>query len=237
MNGQISLACRAGGLKTLQFKKDISMKHLIQAFDDRPLVDVKDMRYLLTPLTDQVPATSYEVVADMIEELSKLSDFSRATKILGEEDRGGYIASLMAYAHKLPFGMVKWNPNGLEGQIAIDFRMAYAGGKMFLNGIDPGDKVIIVEDMVDSGGTIIAMIELLRQANVDIVDIIAVAEREERQGVDRIKRETGYDVKRLLKFNTLGERSKVTWIRDHAKVEVTAKATAGRARAKLVGSA
>ena len=212
------------------------MKHLIQAFDDRPLVNIKDMRYLLTPLTDQVPATSYEIVEEMIRELSTLSDFTRATKILGEEDRGGYIASLMAYAHKLPFGMVKWNPNGLEGQIAIDFRMAYAGGKMFLNGIDPGDKVIIVEDMVDSGGTIIAMVELLKQANVDIVDIIAIAEREERRGIERIKRENGHDVKHLLTFNTTGERSKVTWIRNQDAAKAGTKTAATRARTQLAGS-
>lgn len=189
------------------------MKHVIDAFDNRPLVYVKDRKYLVTPLTDSEPATSYAMLEDTVNELSKLTDFSKATKLLGEEDRGGFIAALMAYAHKLPFGMVKWNPNGLDGQIATDFRMAFAEGHMYLNGIEPGDKVIIVEDMVDSGGTLVAMIELLHKIDVEIIDIVVVAEKEDFHGIERIKQEAGYDVKYLLKFSVAGERSKVTWVR------------------------
>jgi len=189
------------------------MKHIIDAFDNRPLVLVKDRKYMITPLTDHHPTTSFELLDDTVKELSKLTDFTKATKILGEEERGGFIASLLAYANKKPFGMVKWNPNGLGGQLAIDFRMSYAEGRLYLNGIDPGDKVIIVEDMIDSGGTMVAMIELLKKANIELLDIVVVAEKEDFHGVERIKQETGVEVKHLLKFNTTGERSKVTWVR------------------------
>lgn len=199
------------------------MKHIIDAFDDRPLVFLKDRKYLINPLTDHHPTTSFELLEETVAELSRLTDFSKATKILGEEERGGFIASLMAYATKLPFGMVKWNPNGLPGQLEIDFRMSYADGKLYLNGVAPGDKVIIVEDMVDSGGTIIGMIELLKRANIELVDIIVVAEKEEFHGIERIKRETGVEVKHLLTFNTAGERSKVTWVRDLASAKTAAQ--------------
>lgn len=189
------------------------MKHIIDAFDNRPLVYVKDRKYLINPLTDHHPTTPYALLRDTVTELSKLTDFTRATKILGEEERGGFISTLVAYANQLPFGMVKWNPSGLEGQLAIDFRMSYADGKLYLNGVEPGDKVVIVEDMVDSGGTMIAMINMLQQANIELLDVIVVAEKEEFHGIERIKRETGVRVKHLVTFNVAGERSKVTWVR------------------------
>jgi len=189
------------------------VRYIIDAFDNRPLIPLQDRKYLVNPLTDQEPAATYELINDVVEELSTLSDFTHATKIVGEEDRGGFIAALMAYVHKLPFGMVKWSPNGLEGQLAADFRNAYVGGKMFLNGVVKGDKVIIVEDMIDSGGTIIAMIGLLRYAGVEILDIIAIAEKEEYEGIARIQQETGYAVKKLIRFSSSGETSKVTWVR------------------------
>jgi adenine/guanine phosphoribosyltransferase-like PRPP-binding protein len=189
------------------------MQHVIDAFDNRPLVHVKDRKYIINPLTDHYPTTSFALLDETVSELIKLTDFSRATKILGEEERGGFIASLVAYATKLPFGMVKWNPTGLEGQLAVDFRMSYAEGKLYLNGVEPGDKVVIVEDMVDSGGTMIAMINLLRRANIELLDVIVVAEKEEFHGIERIKRETGVQVKHLVGFDVSGERSKVTWTR------------------------
>ena len=102
------------------------MKHIIANYDDQPLVFVKDRKYLINPLTDHHPTTSYELIEDVITEMSKLTDFSKATKILGEEERGGFLAPLLAHEHKLPFGIVKWNPTGLGGQYEIDFRMSYA---------------------------------------------------------------------------------------------------------------
>lgn len=202
------------------------MKHIIDAFDNRPLVHVKDRKYIINPLTDHHPTTSYELLEDAVKELSKLTDFSKATKILGEEERGGYLASLVAYAQKLPFGMVKWNPSGVGGQFEIDFRMSYAEGKLYLNGVEPGDKVVIVEDMIDSGGTMVAMIELLRKANIELLDVIVVSEKEEFHGIERIKRETGVQVKHLVTFNVEGERSKVTWARQHHSANRLAKPAA-----------
>jgi adenine/guanine phosphoribosyltransferase-like PRPP-binding protein len=199
--------------KKINFKYKFIMKYVVDAFHNRPLVFVKDRNYIVTPLTDHEPGTPFELLEDTVKELSKLSNFSLADKILGEEDRGGFLAALMAYEHKKPLGMVKWNPNGLEGQQAVQFRNAYTEGTMYINGIQPGDKVILVEDMVDSGGTIIGMIELLGKIKVELLDVVVIAEKEEFEGIKRIKDETGFDVKALLKFNSsMGNKAKVTEI-------------------------
>ena len=193
------------------------MKKVIDAFDNRPLVFVKDRNFLINPLTDHMPTTSFELLDDTINSLSQLTDFSKANKLIGEEDRGGFLVALMAYHLKMSFGMVKWNPTGFDGQISVDFRNAYTGGTMYLNGCEKGDKVILVEDMVDSGGSIIAMIQLFEKAGVELIDIVVIAEKEDYNGVERIKKETGRDVKLLLKFSSAGKTSKVTWVNDKIK--------------------
>ena len=190
------------------------MKELIAAFHNQPLTPVKGRNYIITPLVDHEPETPYTLMNEAITYLSKLADFSGANKVVGEEDRGGFIAALVAHANRKSLGMVKWNPMGLTSQIAVDFRNAYAEGKMYLHGVRTGDKVVIIEDLVDSGGTIISMIELLREHGVQVMDIAVVAEKEEFNGVKRIKQETGMDVKHLIKFNCQGKRSRVTWAMD-----------------------
>lgn len=191
---------------------------VVSAFDNQPLVFVKDRKYLINPLTDHEPTTSFELLDATVKALSKLTDFSKANKILGEEDRGGFIAALVAYHHKMSFGMTKWDPVGMEGEQSVDFRCAYAEGVMYIHGIEKGDRVILVEDMVDSGGTIVAMIKLLEKMDVELVDIIVIAEKEDFQGIARIKKETGRDVKCLLKFSVKeADRSKVTWVSDILK--------------------
>ena len=105
--------------------------------------------------------------------------------------------------------MARWYPTGLQGQVSVDFEMEYASGKLFLNGVAENDRVIIVDDMVSTGGTMIALIQAVEQAGAEIVDIVCVAEKIEYRGVQRIAEETGHQVKTLVKISVAGERSKV----------------------------
>ncbi|MFA7308233.1 MAG: phosphoribosyltransferase family protein [Hyphomicrobium sp.] len=185
------------------------MKELIKAFHNQPLRRINGREYILNPLLDHYPETSYALMEDTILELSRITDLSKIDKIVGEEDRGGYIAALMAFRHKKSLAMVKWNPCGLDGHIGVDFRNAYTSGKMYLNGAKKGDKVLIVEDLIDSGGTIIAMISLLKYAGVEICDIITVVDKVDYGGRERILKETGFSVKNILGVACRGGRSKV----------------------------
>ncbi len=185
-------------------------KTLVQsAFDNKPLIPYGDFNFLINPLTEQIPATTAELLRAATEWLVEVGDFGKATKIAGEEDKGAILVASTALETGLPFGMARWYPSGLEGQVGVDFEMEYASGSLFLNGIEKGDKVIIVDDMVSTGGTMLAMIESVEKAEATIVDIVCVAEKVEYRGVDRIKVETGYPVKTLLKVSVSGDRSKV----------------------------
>ena len=180
-----------------------------QAFNDQPLIQLKDHIFLINPLTEQIPATSAQLLEAATEWMIDVGDFSKANKIAGEEDKGAILVASTSLATGLPFGMARWYPVGLEGQISVDFKMEYASGTIYLNGIEEEDKVIIVDDMISTGGTMLALIKAVRLAKAEIVDIVCVAEKFEYNGVQRILDETGFQVKTLVKVSIEGERSKV----------------------------
>ena len=185
-------------------------KSLVQAaFDDKPLLPFGKYNFLVNPLTEQIPATTAELLRATSEWLVDVGDFQKANKIAGEEDKGAILVAATALQTGLPFGMARWYPAGLDGQIGVNFEMEYASGQLFLNGIEKGDQVIIVDDMISTGGTMLALIEAIEKANATIVDIICVAEKVEYQGVKRIEEMTGFLVKTLVKVSVSGERSKV----------------------------
>ena len=182
---------------------------VIDAFDDQPLIRFNEYKFLINPLTEQVPATSAALLQAASEWLVEAGDYSTANKIVGEEDKGAILVAGVSLATGLPFGMARWYPAGLEGQVSVNFEMEYASGKLFLNGVETGDKVIIVDDMISTGGTMLALIKAVKLAGAEIVDIICVAEKVEYGGVQRIAEETGYPVKTLVKISVSGERSEV----------------------------
>ena len=182
---------------------------VIQNFDDQPLIQIKGHKFLINSLTEQIPATSAELLGATTAWLVEVGEFERANKIAGEEDKGAILVASTSLATGLPFGMARWYPTGFEGEVSVDFKMEYASGKLFLNGIESHDKVIIVDDMISTGGTMLAMIHAVQLAEAEIVDIVCVAEKIEYGGVKRILNETGYAVKTLVKVSVSGERSKV----------------------------
>jgi len=185
-------------------------KHLvIEAFDNQPLIQFEKYKFLINSLTEQIPATPAELLQAATDWIVAEGDFNQATKIGGEEDKGAILVASTSLATGLPFGMARWYPAGLEGEVSVDFEMEYASGQLFLNGIEENDKVIIVDDMISTGGTMLALIQAVQLAKGKIVDIICVAEKIEYDGVQRIAKETGYQVKTLLKISIAGERSKV----------------------------
>lgn len=136
-------------------------------------------------------------------------DYSTANKIVGEEDKGAILVAGASLVTGLPFGMALWYQAGLEGQVSVDFEMEYTSGKLFLIGVEAGDQVIIVDDMISTGGTMLALIEAVRLAKAEIVDIVCVGEKVDYGGVQRIANETGCRVKTLVKISVAGETSKV----------------------------
>ncbi|HEY1627352.1 MAG TPA: phosphoribosyltransferase family protein [Streptosporangiaceae bacterium] len=179
------------------------------AFDDCPLVEINGRRFVINPLTEQVPATPAEMLQAAAWGIVSAGDFGSANVVVGEEDKGGVLVAAVSMVTGLPFGLARWYPSGLEGQISVEFGAEYVDGRIYLNGVQPDDEVVIVDDLISTGGTMIALINAIEQSGARIRDIICVAEKVEYEGRQRVKDATGHDIKCLLQLSIAGLRCKV----------------------------
>jgi adenine phosphoribosyltransferase len=65
----------------------------------------------------------------------------------------------------------------LPGEIVIDQATGYSNGKLYVNGIGQGDRVVIVDDVISTGGTIRALLPALDRAGAEVVDICFAIQR------------------------------------------------------------
>ena len=182
------------------------------AFDERPLVDVKGRKFLIKSLTEQVPATPAGLLNTAARRICHAAQFSPGTKLVGEEDKGGVLLAAVSLLSGLPFGIARWYPSGLEGQIRVNFDCEYTSGSLFLNGVDPGDKVYIVDDLISTGGTLIGLVEAIRRAGAQVLGIVCVAEKLNYGGAERVRQATGIEVKSLVGIDVSGDRSAVVFV-------------------------
>lgn len=184
--------------------------HILEAFNNQPIKIVSNKKYCVNTITDHSPVTQPELLKQIIDEAKQIINYSEVDILIGEEDRGGYICSLLSIPLKKPFTLTKWNPSGFEGEIEIDFKNAYTNGRLYLNGITPvHKKAIIIEDIIDTGGTIVAMINLLQKAGIEVIEVFAIADKVDYGGKERIYKETGIMPKTLVSFESGKSFSKV----------------------------
>ena len=81
----------------------------------------------------------------------------------------------------------------------MDQTTGYGKGKLYINYVKKGDRVLIVDAVVSTGGTLVAVLGGLKKAGAIVKDVVCVVERGNGRKV--VKDATGFDVKTLVKID------------------------------------
>jgi adenine phosphoribosyltransferase len=113
----------------------------------------------------------------------------KVDKVAGIEARGFILGG--AVAHQLSAGFVPVRKKGkLPGDIVrIAYSLEYGLDEMEVHrdAVEPGDRVILVDDLVATGGTAEAAVRLLRQIGADVVAAVFVIDLPDLGGADKIR--------------------------------------------------
>ena len=125
----------------------------------------------------------------------------KVDKIAGIEARGFILGG--AVAHQLSAGFVPIRKKGkLPHQtVSIAYSLEYGvdAMEMHADAIGQEERVILVDDLIATGGTAIAAVNLLRQIGADIVGACFIIDLPDLGGAGRL-REMGVDVRTLMSF-------------------------------------
>ena len=119
--------------------------------------------------------------------------------ILGPEARGFIFGVPVAYALGVGFVPVRKKGKLPCETISAEYELEYGTAtiEMHKDAITPGQKVVIVDDLIATGGTTEAIIKLIEQLGGEVVKVIFLMELEGLKGRDKI---AGYDVESVIKY-------------------------------------
>nr|WP_316655228.1 adenine phosphoribosyltransferase [uncultured Gellertiella sp.] len=123
-------------------------------------------------------------------------------KIAGMEARGFILGG--AVAHQLSAGFVPIRKKGKlpHETVSIAYSLEYGIDEMEIHrdAVLPGEKVILVDDLIATGGTAVGAVQLLRQLGADVVSACFVIDLPDLGG--RAKLEAlGVEVRTLVEFS------------------------------------
>jgi len=151
--------------------------------------------YFQHPLTDGAPAIDPNLLRDICVHIIQTTNLD-VDLILTMEAMGIHIATMLSALTNIPFNIIRKKPCYLPHEVTIDQSTGYGKGKMYLNSIQKGQKILIIDAVISTGGTLIGVLDALKKIGATVSDIICVIER--GNGKKQVKKHTGFDVKTLI---------------------------------------
>jgi adenine phosphoribosyltransferase len=148
----------------------------------------------ITTLMDNGDA--YRYATDQIVEYAKEKEIDL---VVGPEARGFIIGCPVAYSLGVGFAPVRKEGKLPRETIKVQYGLEYGSDVLTIHkdAIKPGQRVLITDDLLATGGTIEATIQLVEELGGVVAGIAFLIELEELNGKDKLN---GYDVLTLMSF-------------------------------------
>lgn len=141
-------------------------------------------------------AEGLHLAIDLMQEKIQDVDFD---VIVGPESRGFIFGMPLAYNLQKAFIPVRKKGKLPCETIEIEYDLEYGSAviEMHKDSIKPGQKVVIIDDLMATGGTIEAIIKLVEELGAEVVKIVFLMELE---GLNGRKKLEGYDVETVISY-------------------------------------
>lgn len=134
------------------------------------LQDADGLRLAVDNMQDKVKDLDYDVV-------------------VGPESRGFIFGMPIAYNNRKPFVLIRKAGKLPRETVSVSYDLEYGKAtiEMHKDSIRPGQKVLIVDDLIATGGTTQAMIQLIEQLGGEVAGIVVLIELAGLNGREKLK--------------------------------------------------
>jgi len=172
----------------------MNLKDFIRSIPDYPKKGIL-FRDITTLIKDE---SAFKEAVDQIVERSKKVNFN---KIAAIESRGFVFASAVSYILNKPFVMLR-KKNKLPAEVhSVDFELEYGKAtiEVHKDSIEKNDQVLVIDDLIATGGTAQAASKLVELSGGKVAAFIFVINLFDLNGSDNLIKK-GYKVESLIDF-------------------------------------
>ena len=172
----------------------MDLKKFIRSIPDYPKKGIL-FRDITTLIKDE---KAFEETINQIVKKSKKFKFD---KIAAVESRGFVFASAVSYILKKPFIMLRKKNKLPADTYSIDFKLEYGSAtiEMHKDSVAQNETVLIIDDLIATGGTAEAAAKLINLSKGTVAGFIFVINLFDLLGSEKLIK-MGYDVENLINF-------------------------------------
>jgi len=162
-----------------------------------PIVKKGDYNYVVHPITDGIPMIEPEILREVTDKMEKhLREAGEIDRIVTIEAMGIPLAAALSLKTGIPFTIIRKREYGLPGEISVEQMTGYSKSKLFINGLKKGDKVVIVDDVLSTGGTLKAVLDAFKEVGVEVKAVLIAVNK--GNAINEIKEKFGIPIKAIV---------------------------------------
>jgi len=182
------------------------LKKLKKSVKECPVVEMEDYHYFIHPLSDGLPLVEQDLLHEVVKAVENRADL-KCDYILTAQSMGFPLAAALSMETGLPYKFIRKRKYGLDNEVPISQSTGYSENEMYLNFVEKGDRVFLIDDVLSTGGTLKSIIKALQDIGVNICDVMVVFEKVGNK--EKLERELGVKIKSLLKVKMEGSEVKI----------------------------
>ncbi len=171
------------------------LERLKESLERSEVVRFGEYQYFVHPVTDGIPAMDPAVLDEVLNRIYDLMDMD-VDYLVGAEAMAIPLIVPLSLMTGIPYNVVRKRRYGLPGEVSVRQTTGYSEKDLYINGLKKGDRVLLLDDVVSTGGTLRAVVKALQEMGVEVRDIIVVVRKTDR--LEELERDLGQSVRTLV---------------------------------------
>ncbi|ELZ00131.1 hypoxanthine/guanine phosphoribosyltransferase [Natrialba asiatica] len=176
------------------------MDQLQQSLLDAPIIEKNGYHYFVHPISDGVPKLDPTLLREIVIRIIRKAELEEVDRIVTPAAMGIHISTAVSLMTDIPLTVIRKRQYGLDDEVAISQKTGYSENEMYINDVREGEHVLVLDDVLSTGGTLASVLEALDGIGAEVVDTVAVIKK---VGGENKVDDAGYTVKTLINVDVV----------------------------------
>jgi len=153
------------------------MDQLQQSLLEAPIIEKDGYHYFVHPISDGVPMLEPGLLREIVIQIIRKARLEDVDKIVTPAAMGIHISTAVSLMTDIPLVVIRKREYGLEGETPLFQQTGYSENQMYINDVEAGDNVLVLDDVLSTGGTLSAVCDALEDIGANLTDVVAVIKK------------------------------------------------------------
>ena len=142
-----------------------------------PIIWKGDYPYFIHQISDGIPRMEAKVLRATRDLIIDMVDWSEIDIVVSVEAMGLPLLAAVGEATGKPTVVIRKRPYVMEGEVRVDVSTGYSTSTAYINDIKPGERVLVVDDVISTGGTLEPLLEALEEIGAILKGVVIAIEK------------------------------------------------------------